>query len=367
MRTIINFVLLIIILVLGFFAYQYLIPTLRPPKGFLKIETSPEAEVLLDGRSLGKTPLQQKNLKVGAYNLTLRANLNTLPKAPGATASAQAVEFKQKIDLQPSAVTFVKYEFAPQVSFSSGEILGLREGAGISVVTNTDGAEISLDGTSIGNSPLSQIVEPGVHTLKVSKDGYLTREVEVNIEEEFRLAAWVSLALDPYPQTKQISKKGKYTLVDLSTNNLNLSSDLEAWAGAVWFFQTNGREVPEKFDLLIDQNGKSYVFSKNYSRQKEINVGYLSSNPGKLTGEATSAWNKLVGVEVKAQVSKIEILSTPNGFLNVRSGPGTNFSIVSKVNPGQTLSLIEEKGAWFKIIYESSKEGWISSQFAKEL
>src|SRR3989344_7224642 len=164
MRTIINFVLLIFILVAGFFAYQYAVPTLRPPKGFLKIETSPKAEVLLDGRSLGKTPLQQKNLKVGAYNLTLRANLNTLPKAPGATASAQAVAFKQKVDLQPSAVTFVKYEFAPKEIFSSGEILGLREGAGVSVVTNPENATVHFDGKSLGSSPISQVVDPGVHT-----------------------------------------------------------------------------------------------------------------------------------------------------------------------------------------------------------
>src|SRR3989344_5525713 len=138
MRTIINLVFVIIILVAGFFAYQYAVPTLRPPKGFLKIEPSPEAEVLLDGSSLGKTPLQQKNLRVGTYNLTLKANLNTLSKELGATASAQTVEFKQKVDLQPAAVTFVKYEFAPKEVFSSGEILGLRDGAGISIITNPE-------------------------------------------------------------------------------------------------------------------------------------------------------------------------------------------------------------------------------------
>lgn len=376
MKKIVQFVVFILILVVGFFVYQYLLPQIRAPQAFLKIETTPSAEVFLNGDSIGSTPLQEKNLKVGGYNLVIKAKVPTMPQNPEDSGSTKEVELAQKIDLYPSAVTSVKYEFAPNDAFSSGEVLGLRqEGAGISVVTNPENAEVSLDSKSLGNSPLSQVVNPGVHTLKVSKEGYLTREIGINIQDRFRLTAWVSLALDPYPKTKKLSTEGKFTLLDLSTNNLTLSGDFQVWAEAIWHLQNTQKDVPKKFDLLIDQGGKTYTLNKSYDKKKEVNVGYLSGTAGKLSDKAQDSWEKLTkGTSSKKASAKVTILDTPNGFLNVRSGPGTNFSIIQKINPGDSYDLLEEKGDWYKIILDSSKyglpdgkAGWIFSQFTKKL
>lgn len=67
-----------------------------------------------------------------------------------------------------------------------------------------------------------------------------------------------------------------------------------------------------------------------------------------------------------AQTTKVTILSTPNGFLRVRSGAGTTFSEVTKVNTGQTFTLLDEKDAWYEIQVDSSTTGWISSQYASK-
>lgn len=376
MKKAAQFITLIIILVAGFFAYQYAVPALRPPQAFLKVESTPSAEVFLNGNKIGDTPLQEKDLKVGGHNLTLKTQVPTFSETTDAKSVSKVVELSQKIDLFPSAVTAIRYEFAPNEAFSSGEVLSLRrEGAGISITTNPENAEVFIDGKSLGGSPLSQVVNPGVHTLKVSREGYVTREVGINIEEGFRLIAWVSLALDPYPQTKKLQEAGKYTLFDLSTNNTSLSGDRSSWAESIWHFQNTQKDVPKKFDLLIDEGGKTYTLDKTYKKKKEVTVGYLSGAAGKLSDKAKKEWDKLTkGSSAKKASTKITVLDTPGGFLNVRSGPGTNHSVIQKIKPGENYDLLEEKGDWYKIILESSKSGlpdgkagWIFSQFAKKL
>ena len=367
MKKALQFGGIILILVIGFFAYQFILPHIRPPRGFLKVETIPVAEVLLDGESQGSSPLQKKDLPIGSYDLVIKAEVATLPDDPNSEPTSKPVEFKQEIDLEAAAVTAVKYELAPNELFNSGEVLGLRGGAGVSVLTKPEGAKVSLDGESLGDAPLSQVIDSGVHTLKISKEGYISREIGVNIEEGFRLTANVTLALNPYPQTKKLIDAEKFTLFDLSSNNTQLNEDYRRWAEAIWHFQTTGQSVPKKFDVLIDENGKTYTLVADYAKKKAINVGYLSRSPGKLTDKAKSAWEDLTTGKSKGESSEqVLILDTPNGFLNVRAGPGTNNKIVAKVDPGKTFTLVKKEGDWYKIIYASSKEGYISAQYAKK-
>lgn len=43
------------------------------------------------------------------------------------------------------------------------------------------------------------------------------------------------------------------------------------------------------------------------------------------------------------------IVKDDDGFVNVRSGPGTNFSIIGRVNSGETVQLRELNGAWWLV------------------
>lgn len=60
----------------------------------------------------------------------------------------------------------------------------------------------------------------------------------------------------------------------------------------------------------------------------------------------------------------VTILATPNGFLRVRSGAGTSFGEVTRVEPGQTFDVINEQSGWYQIQIDENTTGWISSQFA---
>lgn len=49
--------------------------------------------------------------------------------------------------------------------------------------------------------------------------------------------------------------------------------------------------------------------------------------------------------------------------LNVRSGAGTSYSVVGKLNGGDVVQLIEKSGGWYKIKMLSGNTGWISADY----
>ncbi|MDY6882033.1 MAG: CsgG/HfaB family protein [Desulfatiglans sp.] len=51
--------------------------------------------------------------------------------------------------------------------------------------------------------------------------------------------------------------------------------------------------------------------------------------------------------------------------LNVRTGPGTNFSVVTSARGGENLTVLERSGEWLRVRTSSGKEGWVSSRFAR--
>lgn len=61
-----------------------------------------------------------------------------------------------------------------------------------------------------------------------------------------------------------------------------------------------------------------------------------------------------------------EVLPTPTGWLNVRSGPGTTYESVIKVNPGQSFELLAEQAGWYKLKISETADGWASAQYLKK-
>jgi len=60
---------------------------------------------------------------------------------------------------------------------------------------------------------------------------------------------------------------------------------------------------------------------------------------------------------------KTGTVNSPTG-LNVRSGPGTNYSIVGGLSNGAKVTITGQSGSWYKIKYGSA-EAWVSTNFVK--
>lgn len=66
-------------------------------------------------------------------------------------------------------------------------------------------------------------------------------------------------------------------------------------------------------------------------------------------------------------VQQVVILDTPTGFLNVRTGAGTNFPKIAEAKPGDIFDLVSEDKAkgWFEIRLTATTTGWLTKQYAK--
>ena len=61
------------------------------------------------------------------------------------------------------------------------------------------------------------------------------------------------------------------------------------------------------------------------------------------------------------QGTKATITASPR--LNVRSGAGTSYSVISKVNYGESVQIIEKNNGWYKIKLSNGTIGWGSSEY----
>lgn len=70
-----------------------------------------------------------------------------------------------------------------------------------------------------------------------------------------------------------------------------------------------------------------------------------------------------------AAFASAERVKTPHadGSLNVRQGPGTNYAVIGWVKNGQKITVIENAGAWSKIVVDATgKTGYIKSSYIEK-
>ena len=113
---------------------------------------------------------------------------------------------------------------------------------------------------------------------------------------------------------------------------------------------------------LLKKGTTVEVVSKdsNWTKVKYNNqTGYISNDYIKevsgSTSESTSGSTESVIKE------KTGVIVTDS--LNVRSGPGTSYSILTKVTRWEKVTILEQQSGWFKIKTASGVVGWASSSY----
>lgn len=150
-------------------------------KAGIKVMTVPEgADVFLNGRLLGKTPFEDLNLQPSQINVKLQTDSS---------------KWVGEVKLNQGTITIVNRELAEDEASSSGEILTLSEGSGVSIISSPQNAEIEIDGNLVGKTPTTINIQSGEHIFVLNKNGYLKRSIKAVAPSGFSLGLNVDLAL----------------------------------------------------------------------------------------------------------------------------------------------------------------------------
>ncbi|WP_231881854.1 SPOCS domain-containing protein [Anaerosporomusa subterranea] len=118
----------------------------------------------------------------------------------------------------------------------------------------------------------------------------------------------------------------------------------------------------------VDQIGQPIEKTTSASTFNSDSVSAASTGGGKI--EAFGVENVLVtGPEVMPMVPTAGTQAVVSGTatvtgssVNVRTGPGTNFPVVTKVNKGETVTLRDQAFGWNRVILsDGTTTGWIAS------
>lgn len=148
----------------------------------LKVTSSPSATVFLNEKEMGQTPYQNENLSPGEYRVKLLSGEK---------------RWQEIVSLYAGTLSLVNRDLSSAPGLSSGEILTLQPGKGVTVYSTPTEAQVEINGQSFGKSPLVvKNISFGEHTFLISHNGYLTRSVKANLPSGMVLSLEVDLATD---------------------------------------------------------------------------------------------------------------------------------------------------------------------------
>ena len=257
MRKVLFVIVCFLIAILIFSLVVYLLGQ-RPEKGALQVTSSPKAQVLINGKLFGETPLclcvAKDMLGTGEYTVRL------VPK------EGNFEPFQRKITISPKVLTVVDRTFS-QTALSQASIITLSKiedskDAQISVISFPADSSVYLDSELVGQSPvlLKNITESD-HEVKVVRQGYKDKIVRIRTVLGYKLEAVVYLGIDSQVATSSATLisspsatpsrgKGTVTILDTPTGFLRVRKDPSVNAAEV------GRVNPDEvFDLLDEQTG----------------------------------------------------------------------------------------------------------------
>lgn len=305
--------------------------TLRPAYGYINVTTNPEmnAVVFIDNERVGTTPYKSDKMPSGTYSVRIVKEMydaveNTFIIEDGATTLAEmnlSADFmKLTVKADPDSDIYIdsdykgKGEWNGEVLFGTHYLEARKENhkpavmkveidknstnefvlenprpitGHIDINTSPMKADIYLDGKHYGTTPkvVSNIII-GEHKLKLEKDGYVTLEKDIVVEEGEMLSLNEKLLEDVKQQsTKQ--KDDKVKSVDGKTESVNFLTLNAAYSVApqISFGFTYG-QVKKIGWFVSAMTGTSF---------EGFNVNGRSYEEAALTGETASSRLSITG------------------------------------------------------------------------
>ncbi len=223
--------------------------------------------------------------------------------------------------------------------------------------------------------------------------------------KEMGLTPYKNMGLKPGEnEIKLISENKEWKRkIDLQ-NNINtvidwqFGEDINGDSGYILYLEKTGDKkasllvntIPDKTTVIVDGQIKGISpikvsditegdkqLSVSFPGYKDVNVFMKAINGYQLVVSAKLAIEKnnidqIISTENEATDSslsvakKVTIKETETGWLRVRDKDSSSGVEITKVKPGESYALLEEKTEWYKIDLENGKSGWISASYASK-
>ncbi len=384
-QIVIILLIVAILVALGLFIYN--LTRGKVGKAALSVDVVyDKAKVLLDGQDIGETPVYKESIM--AKQMQIDVN--------GANGSYST-------SIKPTAGTLahIKRDLGVGGVFSSGmnlwfEKIGGTESSIQVISPDVESVSVVVDGVEMGKTPVKFSVkdllsqsEDGKYSIKLTKEGYEDQIADVKIKEGYELVIKADMFLKPLPLQVGKIESGIDGAVILNLSNVSNPAfqDKQLWAKAINYWISTrpdanlGNDVNakiEKFNYFVDDSGKVYNESGNEIKPDEAKLqsgmftAYLGSSQSvDPTNEAKTTLSVMTGNEVESTEGpaatgtedtkkSIKIKTNALGYLRVRAGAGQTNAEVGKAEIGRTYAVKAEQNGWYKIEYETGKEGWVS-------
>lgn len=361
---------------LGFLGYAYYKNTVNRP-GALQISSKyGEAEVMFRGKSIGKTPIEVKDLKPGKGEISIKgANF----------------ELKKDIIITEGALTVVSADTGVSEKFSANMTIWYDKtnasDAKIFITSTPTKAKVKINDKEKGETPLtlsqSDLTDLGEtleYSIALDKEGYEGQVINLKLEKGYTLNLSGNLYLNPLESKAQVTDNNNYSLYTFTASDIKEEPNGN-WARAIaYYLSTRGaiqieNKSVDSFEYYVDSEGTLYnksgavvtnnIENKESNNEKKPLVAYLNSTKeSNLSDKATETLKKLFG-SVTPKTS-YKVIETGVGFLNVRSTPDTSGELLGKLNIGDAVNVKEEQGEWYKIDF-NGKEGYVYATYVEKI
>ncbi|MBI3620048.1 PEGA domain-containing protein [Candidatus Roizmanbacteria bacterium] len=280
------FLLVLVVVFLGFVLVRYFLFNSQSAVGELRVLSTPKASVFINNAANGTTPFDNK-LKAGEYILKL---------IPDQTATETA-SWQKKVSIFANALTYVNTELGHSDVTTAGEIFTISPmqasskiaGAGeLNVESDPNGSIVYLDNDEKGTTTLIlPDIPKGDHELSIYMPKFLRRTQKINIEERHRVNAYFKLAIDetqkPVSPVSTDSAKKTQTGATATRTKILIKDTPYGWLRVREDHDINATEsgrvnTGDTFDLIEEQDGwykiqfddskKGWVYSQ-YAEKKE--------------------------------------------------------------------------------------------------
>ena len=155
-------------------------------KAGVQVTASPDANVTIDGKPVGKTPYYIENAKPGMTTIQM-------------TAIDSGQTWETKVNLISGTLTTVHREFgaSPDKSHSYTlyfEKLSNKDTSSVNVISMPPSATVSIDGKPQGVTPLSVDIPAGPHVFSFTSPGFQDKIVNAATQNGYRLNLNLTMA-----------------------------------------------------------------------------------------------------------------------------------------------------------------------------